>query len=161
MDFSHLLWCLLNEKDVRIDILRPFASPFGHLYLKGEKAVFLLPETKRYYQGEFTAASFFPPAFQWFGSLSVKQLISILKQEFPVTWNCLKKDRLTYCKFKKIEVSLKIRNFKNKSVILKFNKQQVVKIKIRKIYRGILKPKIFSYNLTGWESVDKWESLLP
>lgn len=146
---------------MRVDILRPFSSPFGSLYIKGEQAVFLFPGAKKYYQGTLNKnTSFFPPVFQWFEKLSVKQFISILKGEIPNSWNCLVQRKYIYCKLKKFEVFLKSKNVKSKNVILKFKNKEAVKIKIRKLPYGVLKKETFSYDLTGWQSVKKWEDLM-
>lgn len=158
--FSVAALVFIKEENVRVDILRPFSSPFGSLYLKGEKAVFLFPGIKKYYQGIFNKeALIFPPVFQWLGRLSVKQFISVLKGELPSNWNCLVQRKYVYCKLKELEVFLKTKNAKYKTVILSFKNQQTTKIKIRKLHHGILKQEIFSYNLTGWQSIEKWEDL--
>ena len=44
--FSVSAFAFIKAENVRVDILKPFSGPFGYLYLKGEKAVFLFPSSK-------------------------------------------------------------------------------------------------------------------
>lgn len=146
---------------MRVDILRPFSSPFGSLYITGEKAVFLFPGTKKYYQGVFNEnTSFFPPVFEWLEMFSVKQLVFILKGEIPNSWNCLAQRKYIYCNLKEWKVFFKIKNTKSRNVILKSKNNETIKIKIRKLPSGVLKEETFSYDLTDWQSVEKWEELI-
>lgn len=151
----------MKDENIRVDILRPFSSPFGSLYFKNEKAVFLFPGIKRYYQGIFNEeVSVLPPALQWFRKLSVKQFVSILRGELPSTWNCRIQKRHVYCRLKEFEIFLKIKNAGYTNITLRFKDQRMIKMKIRKLHRGVLKREIFSYDLTGWQSIEKWEDLL-
>lgn len=146
---------------MRVDILRPFSGPFGSLRITGEKAVFLFPGAGKYYQGVFTeGASFFPPAFKWFEKLSAKQLALILKGEIPNSWNCLAQRKYIYCNLKEWKVFFKTKNAKSRNVILKSKNNETVKIKIRKLSSEVLKEEIFSYDLTDWQSVEKWADLI-
>lgn len=153
--FSVAAFVFIKEDKVRVDILRPFSGPFSHLYLTGEKAVFLLPGVKTYYQGLFNSQIFFPKIT----SLSAKWLRLILKGELPSDKHCLSQKQNAYCKIGHLEIFFKKQSSNKSMVLLRHNNKREIKIKIRKLSRKVLKEELFIHDISGYQAVQKWQDL--
>ena len=139
-----------------MDILKPFSGAFGHLYLRDEEAIFLVPSVKKYYKEDFKSGRLLP----WSKNISVAELVSILKGEPLGNGACKIQRKRFFCKTEEFEVFLKKQGFKKTSIVLKVGNQKEIKIKVRRLTSGILKEELFSYSLKDYHLVEKWEELV-
>lgn len=78
------MYANLKDKNLRIDILKPFVGYIAHAYLNKKQMIIHVPSQTAYYKGPFKSQLLVP---RW-KSLSYEQLLSILKGRPMKIWNC-------------------------------------------------------------------------
>ena len=145
----------IKEDKARVDILKPFSGPFGHLYLKDDRMVFLIPEAKKYYQGAFNSRIVFPQI----KNLPAQWILSLLKGEPPSKESCFIQKQKTYCKTGDLVIFLEKQSSKKSAIVLKPKRRKEIKIKIRRLSEKALKEEIFIPPVSGYQPVRKWQDL--